>query len=76
MQGLASRLDQGTVNDKAVYLHVASNVVTTKRPMHRDAFANRSKGIKRPLTAYASFMQIRFERQRKVCACRLWHAPQ
>jgi hypothetical protein len=65
--GGASRgLPPGWVKDviggKKVFVHLASNVVTSKKPMDRDALTHKESGIKRPLSAYGSFVKTNFKK--------------
>jgi hypothetical protein len=61
-RGLPAGWVKDVIGGKKVFVHLASNVVTMKKPMDRDALTNKSTGIKRPLSAYGSFVQTNFKK--------------
>jgi hypothetical protein len=79
MGGASRGLPPGWVKEivggKKAFVHLATNVMTWKKPMDRDALANKASSIKRPLSAYGSFVKTTFKKYgllKSVAAA--WHA--
>jgi len=61
-RGLPTGWVKETIDGKKVFVHLETDVVTTKKPVYRHVLDSRSSGIKRPLSAYGSFVKANFKK--------------
>jgi hypothetical protein len=61
-RGLPKGWVKETISGKKMFLHLLTRVVTAKRPLYLDVLTSRASGVKRPLSAYGSFVKATFKK--------------